>query len=102
MPEKERPREEENPQERKKDEVRIKVTVHGKSAGTIVLKRGARLNDLLEELKKRGYKIGQYMVVLNGREIKIDPYSGIPAENPLLDSVSTLQLLKKILGGSSR
>ncbi len=101
MPERERPREEEAEDQEHEEEgcVKVKVTVHGKYIGVIKLKRGAKLSDLLDELKKRGYDLSQFMIVLDGRTIQIDPDTGRIKEDPARARNCTLSLLKQVKGG---
>lgn len=103
MAEKERDREEgAEDREQEETEISVDVTIHGTYIGAIHLKRGATLEDLIEELKRLGHLkdlSGFLAVMLDGKTIYINAATGKLSENPVLSRTSTLSLLKKILGG---
>lgn len=103
MSEKKRSREEEiEGQEKEGAEVSVDVTIHQTYIGVIRLKRGATLEDLLEELRRLGHfvDLSEFLaIMLDGKTIQMDPDTGKLTENPILSRTCTLSLLKKILGG---
>lgn len=101
MEEKERS-EEESEEEEKEPTITVKVTIHGHYV-EIEMKRGSTLEDLFEELKKRGLISDEhaFMIMLDGRTIRFDPKTGHLTENPILAEAAALSLLKQIKGGNS-
>lgn len=102
MSEKEKDREEGVEQPQEEGEICVDVTIHGTYIGVIRLKRGAALEDLIEELQRRGHldDLSKFFaVMIDGKTIYINTETGKASENPLLSENCVISLLKKILGG---
>lgn len=92
-------REREREQSDGQETVEVEVAYHGKYLGKVKVKKGATLQDVLDELKKKYPEINwnEVTIMLNGKQIKIE--DGKPKENPVITENSVLALLKRFRGG---
>lgn len=101
MKEKERSEELENEENEGESEINVDVTVQNRYV-RIRLKRGATLQDLIDELINQGYlkDVSEFTIMLDGRIIRWSREGGL-SEDPVLTQNSTLSLTKQVKGGAS-